>query len=115
MWIPATYRNGMPDGKNQLTGAQFETLRAFVREQMKTFGKAIASGEISARPYQREERNGCQYCEFKEACGFDRKQPGYRYHRMQKKKPEEIWAELMEAKEEQNDEVDTEAGTDHRP
>ena len=115
MWIPATYRNGMPDEKHQLTGAQFETLRAFVREQMKTFGKAIASGEISARPYQREERNGCQYCEFKEACGFDRKQEGYRYHRMRRKNPEEIWTEMAEAKEEQNDEVDTEAGTDHRP
>ena len=31
------------------------------------------------------------------------------------KKPEEIWTEMAEAKEEQNNEVDTEAGTDHRP
>ncbi len=100
-WIPATIKNGrLAKGSQAVSKEQFANLKQFVLERMKEFGTAIASGEVSAKPYKRENRTGCDYCDFKQMCGFDRKLSGYEYKRMPKKKPEEIWTELSEKNKE---------------
>ncbi len=98
-WIPAVMKDGVPvAGKSAaISGKQFEHLRNFVYRQMEQFGSAIAAGEISARPYRRKDRTGCDYCEFRSVCGFDRKLSGYEYRRFAEKAPEDIWRELAEA------------------
>ncbi len=97
-WIPAVMKDGAPvPGKSAaISGKQFEHLRNFVYRQMERFGSAIAAGEISARPYRRKDRTGCDYCEFQSVCGFDRKLSGYEYRRFVEKSPEDIWKELAD-------------------
>ncbi len=95
-WIPAVMKDGKPvSGRSgAISEKQFAYLRDFVYRRMEQFGSAIVSGEVSARPYRRKERTGCDYCEFQAVCGFDRKLPGYGYRRLPERKPEEIWAEF---------------------
>ena len=97
-WIPAVMKDGAPvPGKSAaISGKQFEHLRNFVYRQMERFGSAIAAGEISARPYRRKDRTGCDYCEFQSVCGFDRKLSGYEYRRFAERSPEDIWKELAD-------------------
>ena len=95
-WIPAVMKDGkpVPGRSGAISEKQFAYLRDFVYRRMEQFGSAIAAGEVSARPYRRKERTGCDYCEFQAVCGFDRKLPGYGYRRLPERKPEEIWAEF---------------------
>lgn len=101
-WIPAVMKDGRPvPGKSAaVSEKQFAHLRDFVYRRMEQFGSAIAEGEVSARPYRRKDRTGCDYCGFQAVCGFDRKLPGYGYRRLAERKPEEIWAELAAAEKE---------------
>lgn len=112
-WIPAVMKNGelVKARSSAISGKQFEHLRNFVYRKMEQFGSAIAGGEISAKPYRRKNRTGCDYCEFGAVCGFDRKLPGYEYRRFPEKKPEEIWEELAGADRETPDLMDREQGT----
>ncbi len=95
-WIPAVMKDGKPvRGKSsQASREQFAHMRNFVIRRMQEFGTAIARGDISARPYKRKDQTGCDYCEFRSVCGFDRKLPGYEYRRLKEPSPEEIWTEM---------------------
>ncbi|MCI8464479.1 MAG: ATP-dependent helicase [Lachnospiraceae bacterium] len=97
-WLPAVTKDGelVRSRSAAISTKQFEHLRSFVYRRMEQFGSAIAEGEISAKPYRRKERTGCDFCEFGPVCGFDRKLSGYEYRRLLEKKPEEIWKELEE-------------------
>lgn len=74
----------------------FEELSRFVNGKMKEIGKRILAGETAAHPYERKNRTACDYCEFREVCGFDRKIPGTDYHRLREYKPEDIWTKMEE-------------------
>ncbi len=95
-WIPAVMKDGrlVQARSAAISGKQFEHLKNFVYRRMEQFGSAIADGEVSAKPYRRKNRTGCDYCHFQPVCGFDRKLSGYDYRRIPEKKPEEIWEEI---------------------
>lgn len=97
-WIPASMKDGSPvkGRSSSATREQFAHMRKFVMQRMQEFGTAIAGGDTSARPYKRKDRTGCDYCEFKTVCGFDRKMSGYEYKRLAELAPEEIWKEMAE-------------------
>jgi len=55
---------------------QFLTLSKFVEEKMRAIGCAILEGDVKINPYEKKGKTACDYCEFKDICGFDRKIPG---------------------------------------
>ncbi|QNM05205.1 PD-(D/E)XK nuclease family protein [Qiania dongpingensis] len=100
-WIPAVMKDGsLVKGKSAaVSKEQLFHLRNFVSGRMKEFGTAIAGGDVSAAPYKRRDRTGCDYCDFQSVCGFDKKTAGYDYKRLAERKPEEIWKEMAEKDE----------------
>ena len=73
-FIRARFTN---DGKfyrttNAKTADEFEHLIGYVRSIFKRIGAKMLDGEISARPFKKDDaHNGCMYCEFKAMCGFE--------------------------------------------
>ena len=75
---------------------QLLALSGYVREKMKQIGCEILEGKASLDPYEKNGRTACDYCDFKDICGFDRKIPGINYRRLKEFKPEEIWKMMQE-------------------
>lgn len=96
--IPVSYnKDGSPSKSSSVASKeQFMQLSSFVNEKMKEIGKQIIEGHIEALPYERKDKTACDYCTYKEICGFDEKIPGNRYHRLKEYKPEEIWKKIEE-------------------
>ncbi len=73
-FIRARFTN---DGKfyqttNAKTPTEFNQLIEYVREIFRSIGAKMLDGEISARPYKKDDnRTGCTFCEFKSVCGFE--------------------------------------------
>lgn len=75
---------------------QFLTLSKFVEEKMRAIGCAILKGDVKINPYEKKGKTACDYCEFKDICGFDRKIPGMHYRRLKELDPDDIWEFLRE-------------------
>ena len=75
---------------------QFLTLSKFVEEKMRAIGCAILEGDVKINPYEKKGKTACDYCEFKDICGFDRKIPGMHYRRLKELDPDDIWEFLRE-------------------
>ena len=75
---------------------QLRALSGYVREKMKQIGCEILEGKAGLDPYEKNGRTACDYCDFKDICGFDRKIPGINYRRLKEFKPEEIWKMMQE-------------------
>ena len=75
---------------------RFEELSDFVNEKMRDIGKRILEGETAMHPYERKGRTACDYCTYREICGFDTKIPGAGFRRLHEYKPEEIWKKIEE-------------------
>ena len=75
---------------------QLLALSGYVREKMKQIGCEILEGKASLDPYEKNGRTACDYCDFKDICGFDRKIPGINYRRLKDFEPEEIWKMMQE-------------------
>ena len=57
---------------NAKTAEEFEHLINYVRSIFQDIGEKMLEGEISARPFKKNEsQNGCTFCEFKAMCGFE--------------------------------------------
>ena len=83
---------------------RFEALREFVNRKLKTMGREILDGSVSVKPYKSGTRTGCDFCPYHSVCGFDQKTKGYGYRRFKKLKPEEVWGEIEEKKEREEEE-----------
>ena len=51
---------------------------------------------VKINPYEKKGKTACDYCEFKDICGFDRKIPGMHYRRLKELDPDDIWEFLRE-------------------
>lgn len=96
--IPVSYnKDGKPSKYASVASKeQFASLSSFVHQKMQSLGREILQGECSVLPYERKGRRPCEYCEFREVCGFDPKIPGTRVRRLTEYKPEEIWRMIQE-------------------
>lgn len=63
---------------------QFGVMSDYAKKQILQAGKQIFAGEASVRPYQLEEKTGCDYCPYHTVCGFDVRLPGYEYRKLEK-------------------------------
>ena len=63
---------------------EFGVMGDYAKNRMIQAGKQIFAGEASVRPYQLEDRTGCDYCPYHTVCGFDVRLPGYEYRKLEK-------------------------------
>ncbi len=59
--------------KNRIEADNLETVMEYADAKMVEIGENILKGNIEARPYS----GACDYCIFKESCGYDRRIKGY--------------------------------------
>ncbi len=76
------------------TGA-FDSAGRFVRRKLTEEGNRILAGEIAASPYRLGDRCACDYCDYRDVCGFDRKLPGMRERELARMKKEEAWDKIV--------------------
>ncbi len=76
---------------------QIKSLLDYVNRRLISNKDNILQGDTSLNPYRSGERMACDYCEYRSACGFDPRLPGYSYRNLAKRPldelKEEIWGE----------------------
>ncbi len=73
---------------------QLKSLLGYVNRKLAEDGNRILEGDTRLNPYRSGERKACDYCEFRSACGFDLRLPGYSYRNLAKKSTEEMKEEI---------------------
>ena len=96
--IPVSYnKDGSPSRFASVASTeQFASLSAFVNHKMQELGREILRGDCSAVPYERKGKTPCEFCEYRQVCGFDTRIPGTHFRRLADYKPEEIWRMIQE-------------------
>lgn len=77
------------------TKEEFENLQKTVKKTIKQISKEILSGDISIKPYNYNQKTGCDYCSYKSICMFNPNIKGNEYNYIKRKTNDEIW-EMVE-------------------
>lgn len=78
---------------------EFAIMMDYVQDKAKKIGREILKGNTSVNPFERQKENACEYCPYKEVCGFDEKLQGYGYRRLENYKSDELWPLMKEEME----------------
>jgi ATP-dependent helicase/nuclease subunit B len=84
---------------------QIESLLDYVNRKLIDDKSNILQGDTRLNPYRTTDSVACEYCEFRSACGFDPRLPGYSYRNLAKKPAQELKEEIW-GKEETYGDVD---------
>ena len=85
--------------------AALEGLLDFAQEKVVSLAEEITRGEIDIHPLEVAGTDACEYCDYKGACGFDRKIPGYEKCKPAVKDKEELKEEILSGKKNESEEA----------
>ena len=71
-------------------------LQNHVIKTIKDISKEILKGNIDIKPYYKNKKTACTYCEYKPICKFDSNNSDNKYNYITKLKDEEIWEKIKE-------------------
>ena len=99
--IPISYNKDGSLTKNSsaVNTRQFEAVSTYVRNMIRRMGAEILNGNTQISPYRKGTETGCDYCEFREICGFDEKSLGFEYRRLQEMDSADILQQMEKEKE----------------
>lgn len=75
---------------NGVDKEEFKILQEYIDFIIKQIAKEILSGRIDLKPYNKNGKTPCEYCEYKAICGFNAKQNNNEYHYIDKKTKDDI-------------------------
>ena len=78
---------------------QFDALGAYVRQKICDIRESILDGNAAVEPYELGKKNACTYCAYSTVCGFDRKIPGYEFHRLPSFSESDLWKKIVKEDE----------------
>lgn len=81
---------------NGVNKEEFKILQDYIDYIIKQIAKEILSGKIDLKPYNKNGKTPCEYCEYKTLCGFNTKQNNNRYHYIDKKSKDDIIRKMKE-------------------
>lgn len=73
-----------------VTKEQFVDLQKYMYTVIKQISKEILSGNIELKPYYKEKKTPCKYCDYRSICGFNMGGCENNYNYIDKKSKEEI-------------------------
>lgn len=76
------------------SGKEIKSLLGYVNRKLVLDKDNILQGDTRLNPYRTGDRMACDYCEYKSACGFDPRLPGYSYRNLAKRPVEELKQEI---------------------
>ena len=77
-----------------VTAEQFEELQKYMYIVIKQISKEILGGNIDLKPYYKDKKTPCKYCDYKSVCGFNMGGCENNYNYIDKKSKEEILAKI---------------------
>ena len=120
----ASYLN--PIGKNKdgslsrsskvLNTKAFYAMLQYTKKKEEELREQIFSGTASILPYEFNGTTGCDYCSYRDICGFDVRLDGYEYNKLEKYSKEETVEKILEEMEEGKEDgrtMDTRAEESH--
>ena len=75
---------------NGVKQEEFKILQEYIYKTIKDISKEILSGKIDLKPYNKQEKTPCEYCEYKTICGFNPKLNNNKYNYIDKKTKDDI-------------------------
>lgn len=75
---------------------EFKILQDYIDFIIKQIAKEILSGKIDLKPYNKNGKTPCEYCEYKAICGFNTKQNNNVYNYIGKKSKDDIIQKMKE-------------------
>lgn len=94
-------------------GASTEDIRlllSHVRNLVGSIGEGILSGSTKAEPYKMGNHTACEYCPYKDVCGFDTKLASFEYKKLKILEKEEILERMRKGGKEDGVDQGTEKG-----
>ena len=85
-----------------VTREQFKDLQEYMYIIIKQIAKEILNGNIDLKPYYKDKKNPCKYCDYKDICNFNMGGCENTYNYIDKKSKEEILHKIKIAKGEDN-------------
>ncbi len=79
------------------SGKQIKMLLDYVNRKLVEDKDNILDGDTRLNPYKSGGNSACKYCEFRSACGFDPRLPGYSYRNLAKRPVDELKKEIWGA------------------
>jgi len=73
-----------------VTTEEFRTISGYVNKRSEEIRQAVMSGQTDAHPYEYGSQTACDYCQYRNICGFDQKIAGYEYRRLPSFDQEEV-------------------------
>ena len=82
-----------------VTAEQFEELQKYMYIVIKQISREILGGNIDLKPYYKDKKTPCKYCDYKSICGFNMGGCENSYNYIDKKSKEEILAKIKKCEE----------------
>ena len=83
-----------PKKSSIATKEEFEKLQKYVINTIKEISEEILSGNIKLKPYYKNKKTPCEYCSYKNVCGFNSGVFKTEYNFINKKQKEDIFEKL---------------------
>ena len=75
---------------NGINKEEFKILQDYIDFTIKEISSEILNGNIDLKPYNKNGKTPCEYCEYKSICGFNTKQKGNSYNYIKKQSKDDI-------------------------
>lgn len=92
----ARTKTGLAKHSKTLSMEEFSEVLGYAEEKRCELKQNMNAGNVDAFPYEMGQQTGCDYCEYRDICGFDETIPGYEYHRLGKLTKEEVLEKIHE-------------------
>lgn len=89
---------------------EFELLLSYVRNLVGDMGKSILNGCTEVRPYKLGSQTACDYCPYRDVCGFDTGLETFDYRKLKQMEREEIIQKMRKGGERDGVDQRTEEG-----
>ena len=74
----------------------FAAMLSYTKKKEAQVKRQIYAGEVQANPYELNGSTGCDYCAYRDICGFDPRLDGYAYRSLEKYSKEEVIRRMEE-------------------
>ena len=89
-------RTGYSKASRTLRPEEFDEVLSFANRRREKLQEEMKGGRADAEPYEMGQQTGCDYCPYKNICGFDGQIEGYEYRRLAKMSKDEVLRKMKE-------------------
>jgi len=97
-------KTGFTKNSKVLSKEEFLEVLKYAETKRSELKSEMNVGKADPAPYEMGQQTGCDYCEYRNICGFDESIPGYEYRRLHKLSKEEVLKKIHDDAERRKNE-----------